>query len=111
MGSALATLGTPHSTAHRVSIIRRHLASASNLYLDLSHAQLTNQIAELEVVRPLVAGDLWEIDHLHRKSSFKKLQFSNLFSMLVVSKQHDSENTTFSFARGEGRGGGGTVVL
>ena len=33
VGSALVTLGTPHSTAPRVSILRRHLASASNLYL------------------------------------------------------------------------------
>ena len=41
----------------------------------------------------------------------QKLQFSNLFSMLVVSKQRDSEKTTFSCAHGEGRGGAGTVNL
>ena len=41
----------------------------------------------------------------------QKLQFSNSFSMLVVSKQSDSEKTTFSCACGEGRGGAGTVAL
>ena len=39
----------------------------------------------------------------------QKLQFSNLFSMLVVSKQCDSGKTIFSCARGEGRGVAGTV--
>ena len=41
----------------------------------------------------------------------QKLQFSNSFSMLVVSKQRDSEKTAFSCARSEGRGGAGTVAL
>ena len=79
---------------------------------DLSHAQLTNQIAEMQVIDTPRCGCLLEIDHLHRKFPYKKCNSQTCFLCLPSQNSAIRKDHFFVRARrGKRRGWYSTALI